>query len=280
MRGEGQAVRELAFPSVDLPTPEQWLRLRQWRAELQTLLQRSADRLTGAALRVCVAEPEVGEAPGGDAEEREWAAAVAGDGERRWVLVAPPATGELLVAAALGLEPGQPGCGSVDAAVLHLMTESLVRAAWSATSPSRAAVVEGLPAGGACGAMAGLQLRYPVQLTVGLAAAEMRLVGSWAAWRPPRGGPTSPGGAGLTLDGLAAATVAVEAVLPGAEVGACDLLRLALGDVIPLGAATQGVLLRINGETVGLGRAGARGRHLAVNLVQVQPKKESEPNGG
>lgn len=269
MGREPAAVREVSFPDLEAPTPEQWSRLRQWRRELAEALQRSVQRLAADGLALDVSEPEVVYELGNEASEARSPTVVIGEADRQWVLLAPPPACELLVAAALGLEQTSALAGAVDQAVYGLMADSLARAAGNSTGLSQGSGLYHLPAADACRGLVGPWLRYRIQLTRGAVGAELHLTGSWPAWRPVCGAATvAPRQDGLRVDDLASAAVAVEAILPGTQVSARDLLDLAVGDVIPLGTAAGRVELRLNERVVGVGRAGTRGQNLAVNVVR------------
>ena len=75
--------------------------------------------------------------------------------------------------------------------------------------------------------------------------------------------------AGPDVRVLSQAEVTVEALLPGPELTARELLELQPGDVICLGSAEQEALLAAEGAPVGRGRAGARQGRLAVNISEM-----------
>lgn len=281
MRREPPAVREITFPDVEAPTPEQWLQLQRWRRDLETALRRSGQRLAAAGLSLHAGEPEVVYEPDKEASEAAWPTVVIGAGELRWVLLARPPAAELLASAALGLPPTPNLTGAVDQAVYRLMAQSLAQAAWEVTGRSPATTLECLSAADAYQGLAGPWLRYRIHLSWGPCGAELQLTGSWLAWRAVGGATTAaPAQTRLTVDDLAPATVAVEAIMPGTEVSARDLLQLAVGDVIPLGAAAGRVELRLNDRVVGLGRAGTRGPHLAVNVLRAYLTEAGETDDG
>jgi flagellar motor switch/type III secretory pathway protein FliN len=73
----------------------------------------------------------------------------------------------------------------------------------------------------------------------------------------------------LTTDSVAHAMVELEAVLPGPELSAEELLQLQAGDVLLLNTGQQEAVLRTSGVVIGRGRVGARNGRLAVNLRDV-----------
>ena len=73
----------------------------------------------------------------------------------------------------------------------------------------------------------------------------------------------------VTAETVADAVVELEAVLPGPEVSAEELLRLQEGDVLLLSSGQQEAVLRTRGVVIGRGRVGARNGHLAVNLRDI-----------
>jgi flagellar motor switch/type III secretory pathway protein FliN len=76
-------------------------------------------------------------------------------------------------------------------------------------------------------------------------------------------------GRAVTTEAVSHATIEIEAVLPGPELPAGDLLQLQAGDVLLLSTEQQEAVLRAGGVVIGRGRAGARNGRLAVNLGEV-----------
>lgn len=73
----------------------------------------------------------------------------------------------------------------------------------------------------------------------------------------------------VTTDSVAHAMVELEAVLPGPELSAEELLQLEAGDVLLLNTGQQEAEIRTRGVVIGRGRVGARNGRLAVSLRDV-----------
>ncbi|MGE5530861.1 MAG: FliM/FliN family flagellar motor switch protein [Bacteroidota bacterium] len=115
-----------------------------------------------------------------------------------------------------------------------------------------------------------------LQLRVHDRTHELHLLTGFAGLRQHLDRAASAGRA-LTTEVLNHATVDIEAVLPGPELPAGDLLQLQAGDVLLLSSEQQEAVLRAGGVVIGRGRAGARNGRLAVNLREVSnlPQKPS-----
>ena len=278
MADDGQTVRECVFPAVEAPTAAEQQVLRRWGEAFQVQGGLVLRRFLGAGGLWQVGEPQW-QAAGQALAGGEWAVWIAISGAVPAVLVLESTLAEALIAGALGLPAAATPAltGAADQAVLDVIGRELghaVRQALGLTSPALAEVTTG--DGRYCPAE-GPAVVYAVAATLHGREYSARLLGAWADWRPAVApGPSAPVGV-VDRTVVEAALVEIEAVLPGTELRAGELLALRPGDIIRLGEGGQEVVLRVNGRAWGRGRAGARGDHLAVSLRQTAlTEKETE----
>jgi len=79
----------------------------------------------------------------------------------------------------------------------------------------------------------------------------------------------------LTPEALRQAPVLVEAILTALPVTPRELLGMQPGDVLRLGAADRLSVVTANGRPFARGRAGAKGRTLAINIQHIEPPGEA-----
>ena len=191
-----------------------------------------------------------------------------------WQMIVPKSGVEAIVAGLLGfpeLRPDQP-LGAVDRGLIEMVLTELAREASRELNlpPSEA---RALWTDGTCCPQPALPfMQFALSLRIGDQSHAVFATVGWddllAHLRPA----AARGMADLGL--VSQAEVTVEALLPGPELTARELLELQPGDVICLGIAEQEALLTAEGVAVGRGRAGARSGRVAVNISEMSDTGE------
>ncbi|MBU0610947.1 MAG: FliM/FliN family flagellar motor C-terminal domain-containing protein, partial [Armatimonadetes bacterium] len=179
------------------------------------------------------------------------------------------------VAALLAAQLGQDEVGEAPLSDLDLRLLQL---------PVRALAGELGRALGATGALSDLRMTRGVSGSVGpvllwRARLEHRshkgeavLVASWPELQVRLSTEAEPRRIGLDM--VAAAPVLVEATLAAPLLTARELRDMQPGDVLIMGAGDRESLLCANGVVFARGRMGAKGTRLAINIQQIEPRKE------
>ncbi len=255
-------------PSVAQPSAAE-------RAALQRLTERLRQQLPAsfAAAGVSCAlveEPDFSRVPevltGG-----EWAAEAAWAHGGAWRLLLAPGAVAALLAAQLGQdEVREAPLSDLDLRLLQLPVRTLAaelgRALGASGAPPDLRMARGVPDGG------GPALRWRARLEHRAHAGEVVLVASWPELQAVLSAGAEPQRMGLDM--VAEAAVLVEATLAAPQLTARELRDMQPGDVLIMGAGDRESLLCANGVVFARGRMGAKGTRLAINIQQIEPRKE------
>lgn len=258
----------LVIPSVDQrPASEERFALETGEA-----VARAVSRALSSLLAQGISCAAQDAARQGDAdqtpEDQSWTLQWGAPGPQ-WELLLPVSAAEGLLAGLLGcvqLRPDHP-LTATDCALLRLVVAELAR------ETSRELH---LPPADSCAVLPPRTYGSPLSPSLRHFALSLEVAGrshsvharvAWDDLLTQRQGAPSVGA--LDARVLSEAKVTVEALLPGPELTARELLELQPGDVICLGLAEQEALLTAEGVPVGRGRAGARAGRLAVNISEL-----------
>lgn len=271
-------MRAHVFPPAEAPTPAERAQLTRWGERLSEHGSRVLRRFVGVESSW----------RGGEAVVRPWAEAVAEDhwavqvnvgGALPLTMLLAASLTEALAAAALGVPTSSPpaSLGSVDRAVLTVMGRELGQAARQALEQDGPALIEVAFGHERQAEEDPHALVLPLVATVAGFSHRALVRAPWSACRAALRRGVAVAEEVLEARLVEQAVVEVEAMLPGTQLTADELLSLRPGDVIRLGPGAPEVVLRVNGEAWGRGRAGARGNHLAVSLRQTaSPESEAD----
>ena len=201
-------------------------------------------------------------------EDQSWTLQWGAPGPQ-WQLLLPVPAVEGLLAGLLGcaqLRPDHP-LTATDRALLGLVVTELARETSRELHlpPTEACAV--LPPRTYGSPSSPSQRHFALSLEVAARSHSVQARVAWDDWLAQQQREQLPVGLDVRL--LSEAKVTVEALLPGPELTARELLELQPGDVICMGLAEQEALLAAEGVPVGRGRAGARAGRLAVNVSEM-----------
>ncbi|MHB8995942.1 MAG: FliM/FliN family flagellar motor switch protein [Armatimonadota bacterium] len=254
------------IPAAGSPTARELRLVREWGQLAAKTVAQSLSSIGACPISCSLARTAVtGQIEGGACPVLSW-----GGLGPRWHLRLPKAAAEDLLAGLLGYQGlvARETWSCSDRALLLLQASELAqRVAADLQLPASADHQVTLPPDSPP-ALPPLVVDLELQLRVHDRTHELHLLTGFSELRQYLDRTASTPRA-LTTESVAHATVELEAVLPGPELSAEELLQLQAGDVLLLNTGQQEAELRTSGVVIGRGRVGARNGRLAVNLRDV-----------